>query len=338
MIAGEPPFQAETPVAIALRHIHEQPVSLAVHRPDLPPALVDLIMCLLEKLPEHRYQSAADMLKDLARIRGEVSSATMLQQESAAGTATQGGALNSHEAKTTLEPTALAETVASTPARRVARWPWAVVGVAACAGGAYWGWEGRTDTRVAAPAPAEPMPALWLEPWRDAVPTFDTALEQSRFAQTQADSRLRPAAWLAVAGRFPEDTSIVLRAYTQYLRELVLLGDAESLNTLAHALMDHRRQSDREAWQSLARMARASVAALGNDTTGVLEQFLQMPNLELLDPAVAELGIVIVSRARENRSRTADQATRLQQVYTALLGSLRLEYLSRFTADPLAPR
>ncbi len=37
MLAGEPPFRAETPLALALKHVKDTPVSLAVHRPDLPP-------------------------------------------------------------------------------------------------------------------------------------------------------------------------------------------------------------------------------------------------------------------------------------------------------------
>ena len=39
MLAGEPPFRAETPLALALKHVKDTPVNLAVHRPDLPPDL-----------------------------------------------------------------------------------------------------------------------------------------------------------------------------------------------------------------------------------------------------------------------------------------------------------
>src|SRR3954452_6995367 len=70
MLAGEPPFHAESPLAIALKHVKDTPVSLAVHRPDLPPELVRLVMKLIAKDPDDRYQSASEMLRDLARIRG----------------------------------------------------------------------------------------------------------------------------------------------------------------------------------------------------------------------------------------------------------------------------
>ena len=69
MLAGQPPFKGETPIAIALKHVRDEPVSLAVHRPDLPPELVKLVMKLLRKGPNERYQTAADMLRDLARVK-----------------------------------------------------------------------------------------------------------------------------------------------------------------------------------------------------------------------------------------------------------------------------
>src|SRR3954447_11516665 len=70
MLAGEPPFRADTPLALALKHVKDAPVSLAVHRPDLPPDLSRLVMKLMAKDPDERYQSAAEMLRDLARIKG----------------------------------------------------------------------------------------------------------------------------------------------------------------------------------------------------------------------------------------------------------------------------
>ena len=37
MLAGVPPFEGQTALAVALKHVKDVPVSLAVHRPDLPP-------------------------------------------------------------------------------------------------------------------------------------------------------------------------------------------------------------------------------------------------------------------------------------------------------------
>ena len=44
MIAGVPPFRADTPLALALKHVRDKPASLAVHRHDIPPELDRLIL------------------------------------------------------------------------------------------------------------------------------------------------------------------------------------------------------------------------------------------------------------------------------------------------------
>ena len=36
MFAGRPPFLADSPIALALKHVKDEPVDLTVHRPDLP--------------------------------------------------------------------------------------------------------------------------------------------------------------------------------------------------------------------------------------------------------------------------------------------------------------
>ena len=69
MLAGEPPFRADSAVALALKHVREIPRSLLNHRPDLPLEIDRLVMKLMAKDPADRYQSAAMMLADLAKIR-----------------------------------------------------------------------------------------------------------------------------------------------------------------------------------------------------------------------------------------------------------------------------
>ena len=69
MLAGVPPFQAETPLALALKQVREMPRSMLIHRPDLPAELDRLVLKLMAKDPADRYQSAALMLADLAKLR-----------------------------------------------------------------------------------------------------------------------------------------------------------------------------------------------------------------------------------------------------------------------------
>ncbi|MBD0690420.1 hypothetical protein BG452_30830 [Streptomyces sp. CBMA123] len=59
MLTGETPFTAETPVAIAFKHVSEQPLPPSVRRPGLPPALDAVVLRLLAKNPAHRPADAS---------------------------------------------------------------------------------------------------------------------------------------------------------------------------------------------------------------------------------------------------------------------------------------
>ena len=68
MVTGRPPFIGDDSVAIIGQHINTSVVSPAWHRADLPAGLEVLILQLLEKDPEKRPDSAADVLKALESI------------------------------------------------------------------------------------------------------------------------------------------------------------------------------------------------------------------------------------------------------------------------------
>lgn len=67
MLSGTPPFDGETPVAVALQHIKAKPRSLREINPDITPALESVVVKAMEKKPEMRYQSALEMAQDLHR-------------------------------------------------------------------------------------------------------------------------------------------------------------------------------------------------------------------------------------------------------------------------------
>lgn len=62
---GTLPFDADTPIAIALRHMHEPPPLPRRDGARLGRALEAIILKALAKDPEHRYRSAQDMADDL---------------------------------------------------------------------------------------------------------------------------------------------------------------------------------------------------------------------------------------------------------------------------------
>ncbi len=63
MLCGEPPFVGQTTPALLVKHLAEVPVSISLRRPDVPPVLAAIVMRLLEKNPEHRFQTASSLLQ-----------------------------------------------------------------------------------------------------------------------------------------------------------------------------------------------------------------------------------------------------------------------------------
>ena len=66
MLTGRVPFDADTPVSIALKHMQEKPVEPMKLNPSIPFAINKIIMKAMEKEPSLRYQNATEMLKDLS--------------------------------------------------------------------------------------------------------------------------------------------------------------------------------------------------------------------------------------------------------------------------------
>jgi len=69
MVAGQPPFIGDNPVAIAYRQVHDQPPALSQLRPDVPRGYEAIVSKLLAKKPELRYQTADELRADLRRFR-----------------------------------------------------------------------------------------------------------------------------------------------------------------------------------------------------------------------------------------------------------------------------
>ena len=65
MLTGRVPFDADTPVSVALKHMQEQPVEPKELNDNIPQVVNDIIMKAMQKDVNLRYQSATDMLKDL---------------------------------------------------------------------------------------------------------------------------------------------------------------------------------------------------------------------------------------------------------------------------------
>ena len=71
MLTGKVPFDADTPVSIALKHMQEDPKPPIELNPNIPSAVNDIIMKALRKDTNLRYQNATAMLLDLKRALKE---------------------------------------------------------------------------------------------------------------------------------------------------------------------------------------------------------------------------------------------------------------------------
>lgn len=65
MVTGRVPFDSDTPVSVALKHMQEEPIEPIILKPDLPRSINDIIMKAMKKNTEKRYSNAGEMLKDL---------------------------------------------------------------------------------------------------------------------------------------------------------------------------------------------------------------------------------------------------------------------------------
>ena len=72
MLAGRPPFVGPTAVSIAMQHASTNPPSLHQFNADVPPALEQIVMKALEKEPEDRFLSAAEMQRALQYCAKEI--------------------------------------------------------------------------------------------------------------------------------------------------------------------------------------------------------------------------------------------------------------------------
>ena len=66
LLTGRPPFEAESPYAVVLHHVHTSPPHPRDFRPDLPLALEQVVLRALAKDPAARYPSATAFARALA--------------------------------------------------------------------------------------------------------------------------------------------------------------------------------------------------------------------------------------------------------------------------------
>src|SRR4051794_1688513 len=73
LLTGRVPYQADSPVAVAMKHVHDPVPSVRSLRPEVPPRLDACVQRALAKEPHNRFRSMSDLIVELeACRRGDV--------------------------------------------------------------------------------------------------------------------------------------------------------------------------------------------------------------------------------------------------------------------------
>jgi len=70
VFTGTLPFDGDTPLAVVLKHIQENPPSPQARNPKIDPKVSQIILKCMQKDPKERYQSVNDLYEALTRVTG----------------------------------------------------------------------------------------------------------------------------------------------------------------------------------------------------------------------------------------------------------------------------
>jgi serine/threonine-protein kinase len=89
MLTGRMPFDGDQPVAIALKHVNEDPPALSIVNPDVPADLEYVVLRAMAKQPEDRFEDAEEFIAALQGVRHRIVSGAPVpaQPQLAAATA-----------------------------------------------------------------------------------------------------------------------------------------------------------------------------------------------------------------------------------------------------------
>jgi eukaryotic-like serine/threonine-protein kinase len=83
LLTGRAPFLADSSIAVLRAITDDAPVPLRQLRPDVPPLCEQIVSHALEKNPDRRYQSAAEIIRDTSELLSRLSSASLVQEKPA---------------------------------------------------------------------------------------------------------------------------------------------------------------------------------------------------------------------------------------------------------------
>lgn len=305
MLAGRPPFEGETPLAVAVQHLRSQPEALENLRPDVPPALCRIIHRMMAKDPAERFTprellaelrtlGLGDGADDPATLAGDGEPPAWLQTLASQCAVTQ----------------RLSAVMQAQPAPRSGRRGWmltalgiaAALAAAVAAGGAL-----RLSLR-------EPFVLEELRRNPPAVPKQASAQRQWLYA-----SRVNTeAAWKSVGQYFPEQEYQVRRAQ-QGLARLYLRQDryAEALEVFEElAALDPASDREFRAFGLAGKFVVLTLVGRHEEASALMAGELmplldQLRGDEMLDPDMQQMvRYALRKNTQELNRQNADQQRR----------------------------
>jgi beta-lactam-binding protein with PASTA domain len=126
MLAGRLPFEGDSAVSVALKHLSEPPAPISQLRPDVSPALESVVMAALAKDPAHRWQTADDFSAALQAAGAQLEQGAPAPQDTAAFVPVP---VPVGDAALAAEPTLPPFVPPPYEPDRGRRWPWFTIGL-----------------------------------------------------------------------------------------------------------------------------------------------------------------------------------------------------------------
>ena len=89
MATSRVPFEGESPITVALKHIQEKPIAPSKINPTVPKTLEDIIMKLMQKEQSSRYQNTAALIEDINKLKNNTLVANYMEPVSEVDSPTQ---------------------------------------------------------------------------------------------------------------------------------------------------------------------------------------------------------------------------------------------------------
>ena len=136
MLTGTAPFLAETPIAVAYKHVTERPAAPRSINASIPPALETIVLKCLQKDRANRYTDASELRSDLLRFLDDrpIRAGTVEMASVADATMLAGAAVTNTGSRTqfitAIESTSSIPVISDSPnqnERRHRVWPWVLL-------------------------------------------------------------------------------------------------------------------------------------------------------------------------------------------------------------------